>query len=498
MSRGYQGAPISHLMDVLADAQDILSELGVHFESSASEATAAATLAASVHYPIRGAVTFKSTVGTQRRLGCAGQSRLRRREGRRAHHRRRGLRRRLLHHAGAQPRLCDEVADLAARSAPEPRKDRAVGARRLRAVGGLQHAGDAGGAHPLLPCARPLQGARQPAPEDEPRRGAGESAARPEPHRAAARLLSAREGEDREALAGGGEVHPRARAERAFRAGGRPHRHRHAGRHVQRRDARAAAARPRRHPRPHRRAALCAERHLSADRRGVPRFRPRQGCGPRRRGRPAEPYRAGFWRDAAQGRHRRRSSSARTLPDRRRIYRRGDARERPGLSAQERAGPALRPRPPAERAARAVDAGADAGAGAAAAAGLLHRLSGAADLRGDEAGREGARAASRRGRYRLPPLLHHAALQHRREHDGLRPRAGLRLRLQRRGEEAADLDHGRRRLLAQRPEQQHRQRRLQQARRRHDHRRQFLFGGDRRAGHPVVAGEEPRRARPAT
>ena len=60
---GYQGAPISHLMDVLADAQDILSELGVHFESSASEATAAATLAASVHYPIRGAVTFKSPVG---------------------------------------------------------------------------------------------------------------------------------------------------------------------------------------------------------------------------------------------------------------------------------------------------------------------------------------------------------------------------------------------------------------------------------------------------
>ena len=61
---GYQGAPISHLMDVLADAQDILAEMGVHFEASASEATAAATLAASVHYPIRGAVTFKSTVGT--------------------------------------------------------------------------------------------------------------------------------------------------------------------------------------------------------------------------------------------------------------------------------------------------------------------------------------------------------------------------------------------------------------------------------------------------
>src|SRR5581483_9276290 len=61
---GYQGAPISHLMDVLADAQDIMAELGIHFEASASEATAAATLAASVHYPIRGAVTWKSTVGT--------------------------------------------------------------------------------------------------------------------------------------------------------------------------------------------------------------------------------------------------------------------------------------------------------------------------------------------------------------------------------------------------------------------------------------------------
>ena len=61
---GYQGAPISHLMDVLADAQDILADHGIHFENSASEATAAATLAASVNYPLRGAATFKSTVGT--------------------------------------------------------------------------------------------------------------------------------------------------------------------------------------------------------------------------------------------------------------------------------------------------------------------------------------------------------------------------------------------------------------------------------------------------
>ncbi len=60
---GYQGAPISHLMDVLADAEDLMAELGIRFEANANEAAAAAMLAASVHYPIRGAVTFKGPVG---------------------------------------------------------------------------------------------------------------------------------------------------------------------------------------------------------------------------------------------------------------------------------------------------------------------------------------------------------------------------------------------------------------------------------------------------
>ena len=61
---GYQGAPISHLMDVLTDAETLLARLGVQFSVSASEASAAAALAASVMYPIRGAAIFKSTVGT--------------------------------------------------------------------------------------------------------------------------------------------------------------------------------------------------------------------------------------------------------------------------------------------------------------------------------------------------------------------------------------------------------------------------------------------------
>src|SRR5262249_35777629 len=61
---GYQGAPISHLVDVLADADDVLRELGVRFEASANEAAAAAALAAAINYPLRGAATVKSTVGT--------------------------------------------------------------------------------------------------------------------------------------------------------------------------------------------------------------------------------------------------------------------------------------------------------------------------------------------------------------------------------------------------------------------------------------------------
>ncbi len=62
---GYQGAPVSHLMDVLTnDAKPLMEELGVHAEVCANEAAACAMLAASVNYPLRGAVTWKSTVGT--------------------------------------------------------------------------------------------------------------------------------------------------------------------------------------------------------------------------------------------------------------------------------------------------------------------------------------------------------------------------------------------------------------------------------------------------
>ena len=168
---GYQGAPISHLMDVLSDAQDILSDLGVHFESSASEATAAATLAASVMYPIRGAVTFKSTGrhSTSRPTRCP-----------------------ILHPAASPAARSSSSAKTTAKAPPscrsashafamksqiwlvDPRPNvasivKAVGTV-LRAVRGLEYARDAGGAHSRLPCARPFRHQRQCPPCVRPER----------------------------------------------------------------------------------------------------------------------------------------------------------------------------------------------------------------------------------------------------------------------------------------------------------------------------------------
>ncbi|HEU4439548.1 MAG TPA: indolepyruvate ferredoxin oxidoreductase subunit alpha, partial [Methylomirabilota bacterium] len=62
---GYPGAPVSHLLDVMADANEaVLAPMGVYFDASANEAAAAALLGASINYSMRGAVTWKSVVGT--------------------------------------------------------------------------------------------------------------------------------------------------------------------------------------------------------------------------------------------------------------------------------------------------------------------------------------------------------------------------------------------------------------------------------------------------
>ncbi len=61
---GYQGSPITHLLDVMVQAAPQMSELGVYVQPCTNEASAAAMLGASVMYPVRGAVAWKSIVGT--------------------------------------------------------------------------------------------------------------------------------------------------------------------------------------------------------------------------------------------------------------------------------------------------------------------------------------------------------------------------------------------------------------------------------------------------
>ena len=240
--------------------------------------------------------------GHQRGVGRAGQSGVGRRHRRRAGHRRRGLRRWLQHHAGAQPRLRDEVADVAARPAAEPAVDRQGCRRRLRAVRGQPHAGDAAAAHPRLPRARPLRRQGQPQAALLAGRGRQCAEARYAAHRAAAGQLRARAGKGAAALAGRGALHRRARSERVLRGRQRRCRRDRAGRPLQLDAARDGTPRPGRCLWPAARAAVRDERRLPADRQRAEALLCRQARGAAGRGRPAELHRAGHCQRAAPGR----------------------------------------------------------------------------------------------------------------------------------------------------------------------------------------------------
>ena len=266
MSRGYQGAPISHLMDVLADAQDILADLGVHFEASASEATAAATLAASVMYPIRGAVTFKSPVGTNvasdalANLASGGVTG--------------GALIIVGEDYGEGSSIMQERSHAFAMKSQiwllDPRPNlRTHRARRSRTASSCRRRRTRRSCWRCASAPATCTAASRTKDNQRPTMTLEEAlenaAARYRPHRAAARLLPAREGEDREALAGRGGVHQGAQAQRGFVPGdigdvgiilqGGMYNGVH---------ARAAAARPRRRLGHQPRSPLRAERHLSA------------------------------------------------------------------------------------------------------------------------------------------------------------------------------------------------------------------------------------------
>ena len=136
------------------------------------------------------------------------------------------------------------------------------------------------------------------------------------------------------AHSGGAPLHRRARLNEhhaGTRSRRRPDR---PGRPLQHADPRAAAARPRRRVRRERAAAARAQRHLPDRARRDRRLRRRQARGARRRGRPAGVHRARHPRGAAS--RRRDDGAARQGPaaDGRRVHRRGDDRRARSLLEQ--------------------------------------------------------------------------------------------------------------------------------------------------------------------
>ena len=395
---GYQGAPVSHLLDVMVQAEPYLDELGVHVEACANEASAAAMLGASIHYPLRGAVTWKSIVGTNVAadalsnlsspgvMGGAlivvgedygeGASVIQERT-----------------HAFAL-----KSSMLAARSAARARHMVRMVEHGVRAVGGVEHAGDAGAAHPRLPRARQLrlQGQLAPAvstaqPMAEPAAFDYARLAHPPVTFAPGEAARSTSASRRRAL------HRRARLNELFDGRHDERRHRRAGRPLQLAGARAAAARPGRRVRRERDPDARAERHLPAGARGDRALLRRQARGARRRGRPARVHRAGH-RYATLRRARRADAAARQGPAAggRRVHGRGA-----GARARElrRAAPAAASTSQPARAWLAANAQrrergrgrAARHAAAGAPADLLHRLPRAAGVRGAEAGAAGRR-----------------------------------------------------------------------------------------------------------
>ena len=127
-------------------------------------------------------------------------------------------------------------------------------------------------------------------------------------------------------------------------------------------------------------------------------------------------------------------------------------------------------------------------AAAGAAADVLHRLPGAAGVLGHEAAAQGDGAGARVGRHRLPLVRDLRAVQPGQLDPGLRHVARLRRGGLGHADQPADQRHGRRRLLAQRPDHRRRRRRVQQGRQRADRHEQRLFQRHRPAGHPLQHG----------
>ncbi len=394
---GYQGAPISHLMDVLADAQDILAEHGIRFENSASEATAAATLAASVNYPLRGAVTFKSTVGTN----VASDALANLASG--------GVKGGAViivgEDYGEGSSIMQERSHAFAMKSQiwllDPRPNLPSIVSMVKQAFELSEASNT----PVMVQLRIrachvhgqfVAGANQRS-EFTLQQALEIAAARRRPHRAAAGQLRARAREDPRALARCGALHPGARAQRVLLGEVRRHRHRRAGRQLQHPAARARARGPGGRLRQQPRSALRDERRLSRHRRRGAALLRRQAGGADGGGGPAQLHRAEHRDHPAPGGLGHRLARQGRAADGGRILLGRNAEGRSSLLREARPARAGR--------GQGASQGPQGHPGqglvrkrARAAARLLHRLPGAPDLHGDEA----RRARDRRAPCELP------------------------------------------------------------------------------------------------
>ena len=462
--------------------------------SSASEATAAATLAASVNYPLRGAATFKSPVGTNvasdalANLASSGVTG--------------GALIIVGEDYGEGSSIMQERSHAFAMKSqiwlldPRPNLPSIVrrGREGLRAVRGVQYAGDARIAHPRLPRLRHASSRRDNVRPSFTLQGrAGKSAARHEPYRAAAGELSAGEGEDREALAGRGALRAGQQAQRVLRRRRRRHRHRHAGRHVQHDAARPRSAGAcrcfRRKPRP----ALRPQRHLS------PRSTPSSSrfCAGKKAILVVEEGQPEFIEQAINTILRRADIQTRIEGKRHaanggRIYRRRDEGGRPQVHRELSARSARCSGSPPARRSHVVSpvpqaiAGKVHGRPPSFCTGCPERpIFAAMKLVERELGPHHVSCDIGCHLFSVLPPFNIGQLD-----DGLWPR--------RRGRGGVQCDRGqarhrarrRRRILAQRARLELRQRRLQQERQRHDRGGQRLCRRDRRAGRALVRGRQ--------
>ena len=485
---GYPGAPVSHLLDVLADANEsLLKPMGVYLDASANEAAAAALLGASINYPMRGAVTWKSIVGTNvaadalsnlASAGVIGGALIVVGED---------------YGAGASV-IQERTHSFALKSSLpliDPRPTLQNLARMVEEGFGLSEASNLPTVISLRIRAAHMRGSLvcrdnvRPAISHE--HAARAALLRLRPPEPPAVHLHPGGAEVRAAAARGPALHRRARPQRGDPRRGEGARHHPPGRpHPDR----AAGARAPGHGRPVRRLphpAAGAERDPPARARAA-RLLPRgQAARARARRRHAELHRAG-----AEGAGLR-ARAHHAHPRQGRGGRAGRVRARGG-AGRPRALPGRRRGAAAAGAHRARGAGPRAAAGAAAQAParVLHRLPGAAGVQRAQDRPARARRDPRGGRHRLPRLRDAAAVQPGQHHPGLRDERGLRERGGAPLRQARDLDPGRRRLLALGPHRGRGQRGLQQAGLDRGGAGELLHLGHRPAGQSLV-GQEPAR-----